>query len=278
VANDEPRDDGHIAEANTILLVKTGSQAYGLADAANSDMDHKGVFIEPFRVFTGFNPMDSYIYRTAAIREQKHDAPSGPGDLDLTIYGLHKFLRLAMSGNPDVTEMLFIKSYLKKHPLGTGLQAMYPFIISKQSGRRFLGYMEAQKARLMGEIGQKKINRPDLEEQFGYDVKYAYHIIRLAYQGVELLEEGKLTLPFTGEKLGFLSSIRKGEVPIQTVLNCAGQLERKLKDLIKHSPLPEYPDGKAVEKWMLETYWLHWLDAYNTAWRKAGGGLTDGRL
>lgn len=276
--NDEPRNDGHIAEANTILLVKTGSEAYGLSVETNSDMDHKGVFVEPYRVFCGFQPMDSYMYRTAAIRENKADARSGPGDLDLTIYGLHKFLRLATQGNPDVTELLFITSHLKITDVGSDLQAMYPWIISRQSGRRILGYMEAQKMRLLGEIGQKKINRPELESQFGYDTKYALHILRLGYEGVELLTDGKITLPFTGERRSFLLSVRKGEVPIQTVLGYAGELERKLKDLIHTSQLAEHPDYAKVEQWMLQTYWERWLDSYHATWKQAGGNLQAGRL
>jgi hypothetical protein len=34
--------------------------------------------------------------------------PSGPGDLDLTIYGLRKYCRMALKGSPTVLLLLFI--------------------------------------------------------------------------------------------------------------------------------------------------------------------------
>jgi hypothetical protein len=51
-------------------------------------------------------------------------------------------------------------------------------------------YLEAQRQRLVGERGQRDINRTRLVERFGYDTKYTMHILRLGHQGVEFLESG----------------------------------------------------------------------------------------
>jgi hypothetical protein len=64
----------------------------------------------------------------------------------------------------------------------------------------FLGCAKAaplimQRQRLVGERGQRDVNRVELIERFGYDTKYAMHMLRLGHQGVEFLESGRLTLP-----------------------------------------------------------------------------------
>jgi predicted nucleotidyltransferase len=210
--------------------------------------------------FAGFSEFEQYIYRSAAEREGRHDAPSAPGDLDLTIYGLRKFLRLALQGNPQILQTLFVprEKCVKLTALGEELQDLSFSIISKQAGRRYLGYLESQKQRLMGERGQKKVNRPELEEKFGYDTKYAMHILRLGFQGVELLSTGHISMPMTGEAWEFTYHTRLGKVPLQDVLTRAGELERELKDLTETGPMPETPDREQVESWMLDVYKLVW--------------------
>jgi hypothetical protein len=105
------------------------------------------------------------------------------GTLDLVIYSLHKFLRLALKGNPQIVEMFFLKSYVKVDPMGLKLQELAPYIVSRSCGNAYLGYMNAQLQRLLGERGQKGVNRPELVEKYGYDTKYAMHIVRLGLQG-----------------------------------------------------------------------------------------------
>jgi predicted nucleotidyltransferase len=81
------------AEKHTIIRAVTGSTAHGLNLPGTDDRDEMGVCIEPVEAFAGFSEFEQYIYRSAAEREGKQDACSQPGDLDLTIYGLRKFLR-----------------------------------------------------------------------------------------------------------------------------------------------------------------------------------------
>ena len=118
--------------------------------------------------------------------------------------------------------------------------------------------MQAQRQRLAGERGQKRIKRPELEAKYGYDTKYAMHVIRLGLQGVELLQTGRLTLPLPDYERSLLLDIRGGKPSLQDVLTMAGELEAKIKDLMDNSPLPEKPDYAGVEKWMLDIYLNHW--------------------
>jgi predicted nucleotidyltransferase len=249
-----------MAERTTILRVPAGSTLHGLNLPGSDDSDEIGVCIEDADAFIGFSEFEQYIYRSAAEREGKHDAPSRAGDLDLTIYSLRKFLRLAMQGNPQLVQTLFVPSELCVHydALGAHLQEMAPLIVSRHAGARYLGYLEAQRQRLLGERGQKKVNRPELEARFGFDTKYAMHILRLGFQGVELLSTGRLTLPMPERDRAFVFATRKGEVPLQDVLTKAGELERQIKDLLEDAPVPAEPARDVIESWMVERYTMAW--------------------
>jgi hypothetical protein len=112
---------------------------------------------------------------------------SGPGDLDLTVYSLRKFMRLATQGNPSILVGLFAppEKQVVSTKLGREMLALIPAIACRNHGRRFLGYMRAQRERLEGVRGGKHTNRPELIETFGFDTKYAMHMVRLGVQGVE---------------------------------------------------------------------------------------------
>jgi uncharacterized protein len=266
-----------MAERWTILRVPAGSTLHGLHLPGKDDRDEVGICIEDREAVVGFNPFEQYIYRTAAEREGKHDAPSQPGDLDLTIFSLRKFLRLAMQGNPQILQCLFVPQplCLIRTALGQHLQEIAPLIVSRQAGARYLGYLEAQRQRLMGERGQKKVNRPELEAKFGFDTKYAMHILRLGFQGVELMTTGKLTLPMPEKDRAYVYATRLGDIPLQDVLTKAGELERDIKDLSTDGPLMPEPAREQIEAWMIERYWECWK-ARETSTTYFEGSLVQG--
>ena len=249
-----------MAERTTILRAPVGSTIHGLHLAGTDDRDEMGVCIEDIEGVVGFSEFEQFIYRSAAEREHRHDAPSQPGDLDLTIYSLRKFCRLALHGNPTILNLLFVppETCSVYTSLGGTLQEMVPLFVSRQAGKRYLGYLEAQRQRLLGERGQKKTNRPELEARFGYDTKYAMHMLRLGFQGVELLTTGGLTLPMKEPEREFLMGVRRGTVTLQECLTKCGELERELKDLVTAADLPEQGDAARVEVWMVRVYFEMW--------------------
>lgn len=266
------------AEKYTIIRVPCGSVLPGLNVPGKDDRDEMGVAIEPLKSAVGFSEFEQFIYRTATERSGKHDEPSQPGDLDLVIYSLRKFLRLAMQGNPQLVQLLFVPPslWVSGDSRGSKLQELAPLIISRQSGYRYLGYLEAQRQRLLGERGQKKVNRPELEAKFGFDTKYAMHILRLGFQGVELLLTGKISFPMPEKDRAFCYATRLGEVPLNDVLTKAGELERDIKDLISNGPLQEKPDVDGVEEWMVNMYFENWK-AYQPLFPLKEGETISGR-
>ena len=251
-------------EPATFLLCEVGSGVHGIAQEGTDDHDEMGVCLEPYHLAQGIQEtFEQHILRTAAIREAKHDAPSQPGDTDRTIYSLRKWTRLALKGNPSVILLLFApsSSVRKINARGEQLRELAPAFVSRTAGAHYLGYLQAQRMRLLGERGQKNVNRQDLVAKFGYDTKYAGHMVRLGYQGVELLSTGKISLPMPEEQRAHVLRIRRGEEALNDVLTATGYLENELRDLCPTSPLPERPNTSLVEQFMLDLYFESWRAA-----------------
>lgn len=243
-----------------ILLTVAGSELIGLKNGDKSDRDEIGVYIEDMREVAGFGTEQHVVWRSAEARTGKSGEPSKAGDIDLTLYGLRKFLRLALSGNPTILNTFYApkESCSILTDVGRELQTLAPDIVSRRAGNAFLGYLNQQRLRMLGERGQMNVNRQELVEAHGYDTKYAMHMMRLAYQGLELLEEGTLTLPMPEGQLNYLREIRDGEFSQWTVLNDAQEMERRIKDLLNTSTLSENPNIEKVEDWLLHVYKNFW--------------------
>ena len=254
----------------TFLRGVIGSTIHGLALDGTDDRDEMGVCLEDIEFVAGLGHFEQYIYRTAKERTGKDDAPSQAGDLDLVVYSLRKFVRLALDGNPTILNLLFVppSRLVCCDARGSALQAMAPSIVSRRAAGRFLGYLQAQRQRLLGERGQKRIHRPELEAAHGYDTKYAMHMLRLGVQGVELLRTGRIMLPIAEPERTWLMQVRRGEIDLQACLTRCGELERELLDLKETSPLPSKPDYHAVERWVVTLYLEHWKCQDFDRWRE----------
>ena len=250
------------AERCTILRGLVGSTVHGLnVNDGIEDRDEMGVCVEPLADAMALSePFEQFIYRSAVEREGREGARSTAGDLDLTIYSLRKWMRLALKGNPTILLLLFTPEDQLMHcdALGHELRSLTPQIVSRRVQAPYLGYLQAQKQRLTGERGQKRIHRPELEEMYGFDTKYAMHMLRLGFQGVELLTTGRLSLPMREPERSYLLEVRRGKVSEQDCFHRAGELEQQLIALAASDSLPEAPDEARVEEWMLDAYRRRW--------------------
>jgi len=249
-----------IAEPTTILRGLVGSSVHGLVLSGTDDRDEMGVCVEARRYVVGFGKFEQWVYRSAEEREGRSGARSQAGDLDLTIYSLRKWARLALQGNPTVLLLLYMPddAVVIRTKAGEQLQKLAPAFASRKAGKRFLGYLEAQRQRLVGERGQRDVNRTDLVEKFGYDTKYAMHMLRLGHQGVEFLETGRLTLPMREPARSHVMDIRQGRSNLVDILEECTQLEARIAALVGTSPLPLQPDLKTVEDFVMDTYAAAW--------------------
>ncbi|MFD9896313.1 DNA polymerase beta superfamily protein [Amycolatopsis sp. NPDC059027] len=247
-----------IAEQGTILRCQVGSGLHGTAVAGQDDRDEMGLCVEPAEYVAGLRRFEQYIFRT-----QPEGVRSGPGDLDLIVYSLRKWMRLALTGNPTVLLPLFVpdEEIVRIDDLGRALRANAGRIVSRKAGLRFLGYSRAQRAHLTGERSPR-VNRPELVGKYGFDTKYAMHMVRLGVQGVELLETGKITLPVPEPWGSWLRDLRQGKHSLEEALEAARGLEDRLDQLIRGaSPLAEEPDTVWADAWLVEAYQASWQAA-----------------
>ncbi len=259
----EHRIQQEIAESGTILRCQVGSGLHGTSIEGTDDRDEMGICIEPPAHVIGLQRFEQWVYRTAWERtgtglRSPNQPTSGPGDLDLTVYSLRKWMRLALRGNPTVLLPLFAPEHelVTVTPLGRELRDLAPAIISRAAAKSFLGYATAQRERLLGLRGQKGVNRPI--NAAGYDGKFAMHMLRLGFQGIELLETGRITLPIPEPDLTFLRQVRTGEAALPDVLATAEENERRLSELGETSPRPAEPDHETIDAWLVSAYRRCW--------------------
>jgi len=239
-----------VAFANEILRGVVGSTAHGTAIDGQDDRDEMGVFIEPAAYVCGLAPLEHYVYR-----DKPDGVRSEPGDLDLTLYSLRKFCRLAVQGNPSVLVLLWLPEYEVISEIGAQLVSVREAFISKESGARFLGYLMTQKREMKGERAQT-VSRPELVEKYGYDTKFAMHALRLGLQGIELLSTGRLTLPVKEPDLILLRAIRLGAFTKEEVLTQIERAEAKLHALVE--ACDKFVDREAINRFLIETHLAHW--------------------
>jgi predicted nucleotidyltransferase len=242
-----------IATTNEILRGVVGSTAHGTAIDGQDDRDEMGVFVEPPENVCGLTPCAHYIYR-----DKPEGVRSGPGDLDLVLYSLRKFCRLAAQGNPSVILLLWLPAYIIKTPLGSELIGLREAFITRVFGARFLGYLVAQKQKMIGGRAHT-VNRPELVAKYGYDTKFAMHALRLGYEGIELLAHRRLTLPVAEPNLTTLRAVRSGKINEAGALKLIEDAEIQLRELVERCPWES--DNVAITSFMVCSHMRHWRQA-----------------
>jgi hypothetical protein len=261
-----------IAEDGMILRVQVGSGVHGTSISGQDDRDEMGLCLEPPQFVTGLARVPNGIrgLGPSVLFEQyeRHtawDKPgglanrSGAGDLDVIIYSVRKWARLAVAGNPTVLLVLFVpdEEVVFRNDAGAELAGNAHRFVSRLAAGRFLGYLKAQKAAMTGQAGAHA-NRPELLTAHGYDTKHAMHALRLGLQCIELLTTGRITLPVPEPDRGYLRSIRRGERPLAEVLDAVTDTEARLGELRDSPAIPQQPDRRWVDDWLHRSYLSFW--------------------
>ena len=262
---------------------------HGTAIGGQDDRDEMGICLEPPEFVTGLARVPSGVRAEAAAQEgsegvdgsagqpgtvpfeqyQRHtvwDRPgglanrSGAGDLDVVVYSMRKWCRLALAGNPTVLLVLFVPDdeVVVRDVVGCELVANAHRFVSRLAGDRFLGYLASQRASMAG--SSQRTNRPELIAAHGYDTKFAMHALRLGVQGVELLRTGRITLPIAEPALSELRAIRRGEVPLKVALRRIDETAAELEELNRSSRVPDQPDRAWVDQFLHRTHLRYWAD------------------
>jgi predicted nucleotidyltransferase len=185
---------------------------------------------------------------------------SEPGGKDKTIYSLRKWTSLAVQGNPTALLPLFVPSEALHIVTKFGYEVRNErgMFLSQRCITAFRGYLTKQLHDAFSDA--KHTNRPELVEEFGFDTKAAYHALRVAIQGRELIETHDITIPMQPYWQSFLVGVRKGRFTLTEVLR---ELEKHIALLdyaAEHTTLPEHCDMTAIDTWLTGMYVTYWKE------------------
>jgi len=248
---------------NVHYETQMGSVSYGVSSDA-SDVDLYGFCIPPkeqiWPHLAGEIPGFGRQVKRFEQYQQHHlhdpSELSGRGrTYDVTIFSIVKFFQLAMENNPNMVDALFTPTtcVLTSTRIGQHVREQRRIFLHKGCWHKFKGYAYSQLHAMQNKKPEGK--RLELVEQFGYDVKYAYHVVRLMGEVEQILEEGDLDLQRNREQL---KSIRRGEWSLPQVREYFERRERDLERLYQESKLPHGPDEAKIKTLLLECLEEHY--------------------
>lgn len=226
-----------------------GSFAYGVSGKA-SDMDMYAVCIPPKEhVFPhingrvpGFGPQLDPWRQWQRHHIKTEEGTDQEKEYDVASYSLTEFFKLAAENNPNIIDALFVpdRCVTMMTDIGKVMRDNRRLFLHKGSYQKFKGYAYSQ----MKKIGEQKPvgKRAELVAQFGYDVKFAYHVVRLAQEAEMILLTGDLNIEAGKEEL---KAIRRGEWTLEQLQAWFVTRTAMLDELYIRStlrPEPNYDD------------------------------------
>jgi uncharacterized protein len=245
---------GFAHQNNLIMACIGGSQAHGAKLGATDDTDWYGLYIPPPAKVLGLEREEHFVFTTGGKL-----GGNGPLDVDVCLYTLMKWAGLAAKGNPSALHFLFAPLEFTT-PTWDLVTSRRELFLAKGHVKPFLGFADDQMKRLLGQKGQKNIHRVELEDKYGYDTKYAMHVIRLYGEAKELMEYGRITLPRPNRDE--LVEIRKGKYSLPQIRELGAQLESEALAAQATSPLADEVDRDAISQLLADAH-LHF-------WRQSG--------
>ncbi|MFF4889707.1 nucleotidyltransferase domain-containing protein [Micromonospora chersina] len=211
-----------------------GSVAYGLA-GPDSDVDRIGVFAAPTVAFHGLHPPRESVVTT---------------DPDVTLHECAKYARLALSGNPTATELMWLpeECYETRTAFGERLIGIRAAFLSAPRVRdAYLGYASQQFRKLTTRDSSTGGRRRS--------AKHARHLARLLHQGRVLYATGVLEIRLADPEWFRAFGERVAGGALAEAEELVAAAERDFARI--RTPLPERPDEETVERWLLDVRAAH---------------------
>lgn len=223
-----------MARMHLLLSGIVGSVAYGLA-GPDSDVDRIGVFAAPTVAFHGLHPPRESVVTT---------------DPDLTLHECAKYARLALSGNPTATELMWLpeECYETRTEFGDRLIGIRAAFLSAPRVRdAYLGYASQQFRKLTTRDSSISGRRRS--------AKHARHLARLLHQGRVLYATGVLEIRLADPEWFRAFGERVAGGALAEAEELVAAAERDFARI--RTPLPERPDEETVERWLLDVRAAH---------------------
>ena len=236
-----------------------GSTVYGCS-TDDSDFDIVGFCIPPKDLvfphlagcIKGFGRQqkDFVCYQQHHIITEKHK-------YDLNIYNIVHFFHLCMENNPNMLTALFLPQdcILFSTQVYEYIRDHRKLFLHKGAWHRFKGYAYSQMHKIGDKNPEPGTKRAALIEKFGYDVKYAYHLVRLLDELEQILTLGDIDLRRNSEQL---KAIRRGEWSEDYLKEWFAKREHDLEILYQKCTLPWGPNEEAIKNVLLTCLEMHY--------------------
>jgi predicted nucleotidyltransferase len=231
-----------------------GSEAYAVS-SGGSDRDIYGFATPPLdylfpslrKEVQGFGP---YGPSFEQYNPQHIIHPDTHVEHDFAIYNIGKYFLLTMNGNPNMIDSLFVpdRCLLYTSKVGKMVRKNRKLFLSKKVWHTFKGYAYSQVSKMKSKNPEPGSKRREMIEEYGYDVKFGYHVIRLIAEAEQILEEGDLDLERNREQL---KSIRRGEWAAEDIEAHFKRREIELEALYLSSKLQYSPDVDKIHGLLL---------------------------
>jgi len=249
---------------NTQYETLMGSVAYGVS-SDTSDMDIYGFCIphkdDVFPHLRGEIPGFGHQHQRFEQYQEHHlqdpDALAGHGrTYDIQIFSIVKYFDLLMQNNPNIIDSLFtpINCVLHCTTIGNMVRENRKKFLHKGSWFKFKGYAYSQLHKIATKnppVGKRK----EIVDKFGYDTKFAYHVVRLLTEVEQIMLEGDINLQQNNEQL---KSIRRGEWTEPQIKSWAEAKEKELEVLYVNSKIQHKPDEPFIRQLLLNCLEQHY--------------------
>lgn len=216
---------------NIHYITMMGSIAYGVSEDT-SDTDIYAFCIPPKEdlfphlkgEIVGFG--DAKHANNRFRNYQQHHIKRGDKLYDISVYNIVDYFQLVMENNPNMIDSLFTPQFCVLHctKVGQMVRDNRKMFLHLGAWHTFKGYAYSQlkKCTSQNRTGKRK----ESVEIHGFDVKFAYHIVRNLLEIEQILTEGDLDLQRGNEQL---KAIRRGEWSLERIETFFETKERQLE-------------------------------------------------
>lgn len=230
-----------------------GSTAYGVS-SDSSDVDLYAFTIPPkgivFPHTAGYIPGFGKHPPNFKVFQQHHIKKDNK-EYDVAVYNIVDYFQLLMDNNPNIIDSLFTReqSVTYSSKIGQMVKDRRHIFLHKGSWHRFRGYAYAQMKKLRSKHVEPESKRFESIMEYGYDVKHAYHIVRLLNEVEQILMYGDIDLMQNNDQL---KDIRNGEWSLEFLELYFDNKQITLEKLYHDSSLQKYPDEVIIKQLLLD--------------------------
>lgn len=246
-------------QSNVHYEVIMGSNAYGIS-GDNSDLDIYGWAIPPKEMIfphlaghiPGFGPSPETFEQFQIHHVQVNDT-----EYDFTIYSIVKYFQLVLENNPNMIDSLFVPNNCVTHmsALGQIPRDARKMFLHKGSYAKFKGYAYSQMHKINTKANSENPKRQKSINDFGYDVKFATHTVRLLDECEQILVTKDIDLQRNNDQL---KAIRRGEWTKEQVFSYVEMKEKVLEELFAKSTLRQEPEFDQIKKMLMSILETHY--------------------